>query len=119
MRQLLPCLLLCSLVCPTASLAESSPALSGYITQIESPTHFQVNGVTVLMSSATPIGIKTQNGVAIPSPVAPYLGAEIQIYGKLDSKRHDITATKVILSPAGGDETKGLADSRRAAGQAG
>lgn len=77
------------------------PALSGYITRCTSRADFDVNGQRVL------IGPKTQFWEGSTNPSAPrimggtvgdaFFGERVDIYGKLNRKKHTVEATEIVF----------------------
>jgi len=74
------------------------PDLKGYVTQVSSPTVFDVNGIHIRIDSNTRFyaKAKTYTGIAA-ADVKLYIGQPVQVYGKSHNKEHAISATQINL----------------------
>ena len=77
------------------------PALNGYVTRAGSPSDFDVNGFHVLLTGKTLIELPNSGSAIAADDLKLYVGLPIQVFGKIQDKRHSITATKLtLLQPA-------------------
>lgn len=87
---------------PVGAIAENSvwtqtPALSGYVTRISSPSDFDVNGLHVIHTSNT---VTFQGATDSHSRITggeAFFGERVDLYGKIDRKKHEIEATKIVF----------------------
>ena len=77
---------------------DPTPAVSGYVTRISSPSDFDVNGLRVLF------GPKTRTLLGSTDPYAPritggeaFFGERVDLYGRIDRKIHQIEATEIVF----------------------
>ena len=77
---------------------DPTPAVSGYVTRISSPSDFDVNGLRVLF------GPKTRTLLGSTDPYAPritggeaFFGERVDLYGRIDRKKHQIEATEIVF----------------------
>lgn len=92
-----------SAVCTSVSLAQTesselTPALTGYVTRVASNSDFDVNAIHVIQNSKTEI---THGAIAgRTAGGGAFLGEQVSIYGRLDTRKQTIQAKEIIfLSP--------------------
>lgn len=102
--------LLLVLCAPNAFSQETPPpAVTGYVTQISSPTNFDVNGTHVLCNDKTEFGSKIEASTFISrAPQNHYIGEAVNVYGEFDKKTHTMTASKVVVSPPSSNDRSGI-----------
>ena len=72
----------------------SAPVLTGFITEMETPSSFRVDGTTVLCSPTVTVG--TGTGCA-----SLHLGQTVKVYGKRDHHSGSVAATGIVpVAPA-------------------
>jgi hypothetical protein len=95
-------LVLLSALVPVGAIAQSdldpTPTLSGYVTRVSSPSDFDVNGLQVIHGPTT----RTWQGstdLSVPriSGGEAFFGEPVDLYGKIDRKKHQIEATKIVF----------------------
>lgn len=106
-------LILLSVLVPHRAIAQSSaltPALSGYITHVSSASDFDVNGLHVICTSSTQT-FQGSTDPAIPriSGGEVFFGERVDLYGKIDRKKHEIEATKIVFRKFKPEVFSGLA----------
>ncbi len=100
-----PTLFVCLvLALSTGLLAQESadnPEIDGYITRVASPTDFDANGFRVLLEKTATYSENTRMPDMVQSSILsepkPYIGAHVQIFGKLDLSKHTIKANEVAF----------------------
>jgi hypothetical protein len=85
------------------------PEISGYVTQVNSPSSFQANGIAVNLSSKTEILYSEGKQLFHGEGLHPYFGQKIEVYGRLDTKHQTIKATSIVLERAAPIELSGFA----------
>jgi Domain of unknown function (DUF5666) len=84
-----------------------TPKVTGYVTDIASPSVFDVNGQHIQVTSKTKITLEqasSSHGNETSTTISPqemhlYLGEAAEIYGEANRKTHTIAATRLSLHP--------------------
>ncbi len=80
------------------------PTLSGRVTAIHSAHDLEVNGIPILVTPTTRIGVEEKKHRTADERTTATLGQVAHIYGKLDRKHHTLTATYIwLVAPPSGD----------------
>ncbi len=101
MRLPLFALLLCALSANSfAQQTEDVPSLDGYLTRVASANDFDANGFRVVVSPKTQFSrVILMNTVPSAKDLDLFLGAHVQIFGKVDHKKQSIQAKQILLLP--------------------
>lgn len=76
-------------------LSQPDPVLTGSITRSVSLSDFDVNGYSIISSSETAHRIGSLQLSKDGGDV--FVGEQVAVYGKIDHKRHQVEATKIIF----------------------
>jgi hypothetical protein len=85
------------------------PSVAGYVTRSISLEDFDVNGVRVLTNDKTAINTYQNIRQGNPSVFGPYFGQSVDVYGKLDRKKHEVTAANIVFHTFDKKEIGGFA----------
>jgi hypothetical protein len=89
------------------------PQFEGYVSRVGSMTDFDANGFRVILSGETEFARRKGTGAlftdsALTGP-EPYIGAHVQIFGRVDAKKQTVRAKQVFFVTAEASEVKGSA----------
>ena len=83
-------------------------AVDGYVTGLDSSTHFVVNGKRVICTAKTNFAFPDHTIRTKPDWTnGPYIGEPLLVYGKTNRKKHTVTATEIASGESGPARIKG------------
>jgi hypothetical protein len=106
-RPLVAVLLALSLV----AKAQDSYKVSGYVTALQSPGVFDVEGVHIRLTPTTEFRSRTGtlSAARASKPAAYYLGEPLDAVGYFDRTRNTLTAARIVLIPVAPATVRGVA----------
>ena len=89
---------------------DQAPAIeNGCVTRTVSLADFDVNGFHVVAGKKTTFWINYSGGLRHQATTDPYLGQSVTIYGELNEKKREVSATNVVFHPLNTTTLSGFA----------